>query len=184
MDAEDVPTSRGRRKRSRSKSRFNISQAEDIMGEMKAPWMIVAKALEGEAEMAGKAANPRILEMFRVAGLAGRSLPSASDETAWCAAFGELLPAVAGGYQGTSQCAASSFAEFWYRLSAAREGAGNPQPGLRSWLFQGRWRQGLPATWRLFVADDGDCIKVLGWHTRRTRGGGLFSSKSKWRAYR
>jgi len=78
------------------------------MGEMKAPWMIVAKALEGEAEMAGKAANPRILEMFRVAGLPDDPA-FRSDETAWCAAFANSCLRC-GGYQGTQSALASSFA--------------------------------------------------------------------------
>jgi hypothetical protein len=51
MGAEDVRTPRARRKRSRPKIRNNISQAEDIMSDIKAPWMLVAQALKGEAEI-------------------------------------------------------------------------------------------------------------------------------------
>src|SRR5947207_1289029 len=105
MDGEGVRTSRGRRKRSRSMARPNISQAEDIMGEMKAPWMLVAQTLQGEAEIAGKAANPRIIEMFRVAGVPDDPL-FRSDETAWCAAFANACLRCAG-YQGTQSALAS-----------------------------------------------------------------------------
>jgi peptidoglycan L-alanyl-D-glutamate endopeptidase CwlK len=173
MDAEDVPTSRGRRKRSRSKSRFNISQAEDIMGEMKAPWMIVAKALEGEAEMAGKAANPRILEMFRVAGLPDDPA-FRSDETAWCAAFANSCLRC-GGYQGTQSALASSFAEFGTDLGRT------PQPGCVV-LFK-PMAAGASGHVAFFVADDGDSIKVLGGNQSDQVKVASFS-KSKWRAYR
>jgi uncharacterized protein (TIGR02594 family) len=173
MDAEDVPTSRGRRKRSRSRSRRNILQAEDIMGEMKAPWMIVAKALEGEAEIAGKAANPRIVEMFRVAGVPDEPA-FRSDETAWCAAFTNACLRCAG-YQGTQSALASSFATFGTDLGRT------PQPGCVV-LFK-PMAEGASGHVAFFVADDGDSIKVLGGNQSNQVKVTSFS-KNKWRAYR
>ena len=35
---------------------------------MKAPWMRIAQALKGEAEIPGSVANPKIVEMFKIAG--------------------------------------------------------------------------------------------------------------------
>ncbi len=51
---------------------------------MDAPWYRVARQLVGIKEIPGPKADPRILELFRLAGF-----PDATrkDETAWCAAF-------------------------------------------------------------------------------------------------
>ena len=37
------------------------------MVDMKAPWMRIAQALKGEAEIPGAVANPKIVEMFKIA---------------------------------------------------------------------------------------------------------------------
>lgn len=66
------------------------------------PWMLPANALLGQAEVAGRSANPVIVELFRVSGQ-----DFDSDETAWCMAFvnGCL---VCSGYLGTNSALASS----------------------------------------------------------------------------
>jgi uncharacterized protein (TIGR02594 family) len=50
---------------------------------MDAPWLRVGRELLGIKEVAGSAADPRILELFRLAGFP----QTHSDETPWCAAF-------------------------------------------------------------------------------------------------
>ena len=71
---------------------------------MSAPWLTVARTLEGEAEVKGSVDNPRIVEMFRVAGHAEIK----DDETAWCAAFvGTCLRL--SGYEPSFSLLASSY---------------------------------------------------------------------------
>lgn len=55
-------------------------------------WMDIAWAEVGTAEISGPAANPRVLEYFAAAG----HPEIASDETAWCAAFGGYCLSKAG----------------------------------------------------------------------------------------
>lgn len=82
------------------------------------PWMHIGMALLGEAERAGSVHNPRIVEMFRVAG----TPQFETDETAWCAAdAGSLLRL--SGWEGTKSALASSYATFGADLG------GRPQYG-------------------------------------------------------
>ena len=69
-----------------AKRKHKASKVREVMAEMNAPWMRVAQALEGEAELAGRASNPRIVEMFRIAEVPDQPAFK-KDETAWCAAF-------------------------------------------------------------------------------------------------
>ena len=133
----------------------------------------MANALEGEAEIAGKAANPRIVEMFRVAGLPDDPA-SGSDDTAWCAAFANACLRCSG-YQGTKSALASSFAAFGADLGRT------PQSGCIV-LFK-PMAEGASGHVAFFVADDGDSIKVLGGNQSDQVKVASFS-KNKWRAYR
>src|SRR5262245_10871428 len=53
---------------------------------MEAPWYRIARELIGTKEVPGSRANPRILELFRLAGFPDATR-NKGDETAWCAAF-------------------------------------------------------------------------------------------------
>jgi peptidoglycan L-alanyl-D-glutamate endopeptidase CwlK len=143
------------------------------MVDMKAPWMRVAHALEGEAEITGKAANPRIVEMFKVAGLPDDPA-FRSDETAWCAAFANACLRC-GGYQGTKSALANSFAEFGADLGRT------PQPGCVV-LFK-PMSEGASGHVAFYVGDDGESIRVLGGNQHNKVQVSTFP-KSKWRAYR
>src|SRR5262245_30407291 len=89
------------------------------MVEMRAPWMHVAQALQGEAEIKGSLANPRIIEMFKVAGCPDTP-DFRTDETAWCAAFANSCLRLSG-YSGTNSALASSFANFGTDLGRTPE---------------------------------------------------------------
>jgi uncharacterized protein (TIGR02594 family) len=155
-------------------SRFQISKAEDNMVDMKAPWMRIAHALEGEAEITGSAANPRIVEMFKVAGLPPDDPDFRSDETAWCAAFVNACLQCSG-YQGTKSALANSFAQFGADLGRT------PQPGCIV-LFK-PLSEGASGHVAFYVGDDGDSIRVLGGNQSDKVKVAAFPM-SKWRAYR
>jgi uncharacterized protein (TIGR02594 family) len=144
------------------------------MAEMKAPWMRVARALEGEAEIAGKAANPRIVEMFKVADLPNDPAFK-SDETAWCAAFANACLRCAG-YQGTKSALAASFAGFGFDLGRT------PQSGCVV-VFKPMSDGAGSGHVAFFVSEDGDRIKVLGGNQHDKVQVSSFP-KEKWRAYR
>jgi uncharacterized protein (TIGR02594 family) len=84
---------------------------------MDAPWMLIARNLMDETEMPGGMANPRILEMFKVAG----HPEIKSDETAWCAAFvGACLRL--SGFEATNSLLARSYADFGRELTTPEAG--------------------------------------------------------------
>src|SRR5262249_9570316 len=145
----------------------------DDMVDMKAPWMRIAQALKGEAEIPGAVANPKIVEMFKIAGCP--STPAfRSDETAWCAAFVNSCLRLSG-FAGTNSALASSFSHFGVDLGR------RPQAGC------------VPLFWPLagtgsghvgfFVSDDPDHIQVLGGNQSNQVKITTFP-KTKWRGYR
>jgi uncharacterized protein (TIGR02594 family) len=144
------------------------------MADMRAPWMRIAHTLEGEAEITGSAANPRIVEMFKVAGLPSDDPDFRSDETAWCAAFVNACLQCSG-YQGTKSALASSFAAFGADLGHT------PQPGCVV-LFK-PLSEGASGHVAFYVGDDGDSIRVLGGNQSNKVKVAAFPM-SKWRAYR
>jgi uncharacterized protein (TIGR02594 family) len=143
------------------------------MVEMRAPWMRIAQALEGESEFAGSLANPRIIEMFKVAGCPDTS-DFRSDETAWCAAFANSCLRLSG-YSGTNSALASSFANFGSDLG------GTPQAGcvVVFWPLAGTSTGHVG----FFVGADDKSIKVLGGNQSDKVKISSFP-KSKWRGFR
>jgi uncharacterized protein (TIGR02594 family) len=84
---------------------------------MNAPWMLVANYLKGVTEAEGAVTNPKIDEMFRIAGHGGVD----DDETPWCAAFvGACLRL--SGYKSTGSLRARSYDGFGERLAGPRLG--------------------------------------------------------------
>lgn len=79
-------------------------------------WMDVAKKETGQHEVAGKAANPRILEYH-----AATSLKAKSDEVAWCSSFVNWCLARVG-IEGTRSAAAASWVS-WGTAVTPRHGA-------------------------------------------------------------
>lgn len=74
---------------------------------LSAPWMAVARELEGTAEINGAANNPKIMEMYRLCHADNIS----SDSTAWCAAFvGACLRLT--GFDNSHSLLASSYRNF------------------------------------------------------------------------
>jgi uncharacterized protein (TIGR02594 family) len=143
------------------------------MAEMNAPWMRVARALEGEAELAGKASNPRIVEMFRIAELPDDPAFK-KDETAWCAAFANACLRCAG-YAGTKSALASSFSRFGNDLGRT------PQDGCVV-LFH-PLSAGASGHVGFYVGEDAQHIRVLGGNQSDKVKVEEFP-KGKWRAYR
>lgn len=80
------------------------------------PWMDIAKKEIGTHEVAGKAANPRIIEYH-----AATDLKAQSDEVAWCASFVNWV-LVKAGHKGTRSAAAASFIK-WGAESTGKYGA-------------------------------------------------------------
>jgi hypothetical protein len=68
-----------------------------------APWMAIAMREQGQAEIKGPAANPRIIEYH-----AATTLRARSDETAWCSSFANWCMQQAG-IPGTKSAAAISW---------------------------------------------------------------------------
>jgi uncharacterized protein (TIGR02594 family) len=143
------------------------------MSDMKAPWMRIAHELEGESEIAGQAANPRIVEMFRVAGLPDEPA-FRSDETAWCAAFANACLRCAG-YRGTGSALASSFAQFGADLGRT------PQPGCIVVFHP--LSAGASGHVAFYVDSDSENIRVLGGNQHNKVQVSAFPV-NKWRAYR
>ncbi len=143
------------------------------MANMQAPWMRVADALQGEAEIAGALANPRIIEMFKVSGCPDTP-EFRSDETAWCAAFANSCLRLSG-YMGTNSALAASFAEFGVDLGQT------PQYGciVLFWPLAGTGSGHVG----FFVGQKGQNIQVLGGNQSDEVKVSNFS-KGKWRAFR
>lgn len=83
------------------------------------PWMAIARAEQGQREIAGARHNPRIVEYHQTTGLRARD-----DETPWCSSFVNWVMTQAG-YRGTDSAAAISWASWGQRvpeLAQAREG--------------------------------------------------------------
>ncbi|MGO4171295.1 C40 family peptidase [Bosea sp. TAF32] len=84
---------------------------------MLSPWLLIANTLRGISEYKGAAAEPRILEMFRLSGHG----QVRSDEQAWCAAFvGACL--VLSGYASSRSLMARSYLNLGAKLEEPREG--------------------------------------------------------------
>lgn len=84
---------------------------------MNAPWMLVANYLKGVTEATGAVTDPRIREMFRIAGFGDVQ----DDETPWCAAFvGACLRL--SGLESSNRLNARSYFGFGDRLQAPRPG--------------------------------------------------------------
>src|SRR5262245_33777532 len=116
-----------------------------------APWMVIARSLEGEAEISGSVDNPRILEMFKVAG----HPEIKDDETAWCAAFvGACLRL--SGFQPTFSLLASSYAKFGDDLGQS------PRTGAIVVLNPGVAGIGGAGRVGFFVREEGGNIVMLG----------------------
>ncbi len=81
-----------------------------------APWMAIANQETGQHEVAGKAANPRIVEYH-----AATELKAKSDEVAWCSSFVNWVLSKAG-IAGTRSAAAASWAS-WGKPCQAKYGA-------------------------------------------------------------
>ena len=118
---------------------------------MSAPWLTVARTLEGEAEVKGSVDNPRIVEMFRVAGHAEIK----DDETAWCAAFvGTCLRL--SGYEPSFSLLASSYAKFGEDLGQS------PRHGCICFLRPGVAGIGGSGHVAFFLNEEGSNIVLLG----------------------
>jgi len=118
---------------------------------MSAPWLTVARTLEGEAEVKGSVDNPRIVEMFRVAGHAEIK----DDETAWCAAFvGTCLRL--SGYEPSFSLLASSYAKFGEDLGQS------PRHGCICFLRPGVAGIGGSGHVGFFLNEEGSNIVLLG----------------------
>ena len=143
------------------------------MVDMKAPWMRIAQTLKGEAEIPGAVANPKIVEMFKIAGCPDTP-EFRSDETAWCAAFVNSCLRLSG-YAGTNSALASSFSHFGVDLGRV------PQAGCVT-LF---WPLAGTSSGHVgfFVGDDPDHIQVLGGNQSDQVKISTFP-KTKWRSYR
>ncbi|WP_248313436.1 TIGR02594 family protein [Bosea sp. F3-2] len=84
---------------------------------MSSPWWLIANTLRGITEYKGTAAEPRILEMFRLSGHG----QVRSDEEAWCAAFvGACL--VLSGYASSRSLMARSYLKLGTKLDEPCEG--------------------------------------------------------------
>lgn len=81
-----------------------------------APWMPIARREIGQHEIAGPAANPRIIQYHAMT-----SLKATSDETPWCSSFANWCLRQAG-FAGTNSAAAASWMT-WGQTTDAREGA-------------------------------------------------------------
>lgn len=79
-------------------------------------WMAIAKKEEGTREVAGRAANPRIIAYHAATDLRARS-----DEVAWCSSFVNWCMKQSG-IRGTNSAAAASWKK-WGNASASRYGA-------------------------------------------------------------
>jgi uncharacterized protein (TIGR02594 family) len=79
-------------------------------------WLVVARGEIGQAEIAGKQHNPRIIEYH-----ASTSLKAKDDETAWCSSFVNWCVTKAG-FQGTNNAGAASWVS-WGVPGIARAGA-------------------------------------------------------------
>jgi uncharacterized protein (TIGR02594 family) len=85
---------------------------------LNAPWMAVARELEGTAEISGAANNPKVLEMYRLS----HAENIAADSVPWCAAFvGACLRL--SGFDNSRSLLASSYRTFGRPLSFPVEGA-------------------------------------------------------------
>ena len=116
-----------------------------------APWLIIARNLAGEAEIKGSVDNPRIVEMFKVAGHAEIK----DDETAWCAAFvGACLRL--SGYEPSWSLLASSYAKFGADLGQS------PRYGCICYLRPGIAGIGGSGHVGFYVGEDGANIVMLG----------------------
>lgn len=112
-----------------------------------AQWMLIAEALEGQAEIPGKLHNPVILEMFRVSGQ-----DFETDETAWCmAAVNSCF--LCSGWVGTNSALASSAMELGRELS-------EPVPGCLVVFHP--LAAGASGHVGFYLSSSGDTIKVLG----------------------
>lgn len=97
----------------------------------RAPWMRIALGEQGQREIAGAAANPRILEYH-----ATTTLRATSDEVAWCSAFVNWVLVLAG-YRATKSAMARSWLGGGERVSQPEYGdivvfrrpGGGPQAG-------------------------------------------------------
>ena len=84
---------------------------------MNAPWMLIANYLKGVTEATGAMADPKIKEMFRIAGFGEVH----DDETPWCAAFvGACLKLAA--FESSNRLNARSYFGFGDRLQTPRPG--------------------------------------------------------------
>ena len=84
---------------------------------MIAPWMLIANFLKGVTEATGAVADPKIQEMFRIAGFGEVH----DDETPWCAAFvGACLKL--SGFESSNKLNARSYFGFGERLQTPRPG--------------------------------------------------------------
>lgn len=135
------------------------------------PWMHIALALEGEAEIAGSLHNPRIVELFRVAG----TPQFVTDETAWCAAFEGACLRLSG-WEGTKSALASSYATFGSDLG------GRPQYGCVV-VFHPLTAGGSSGHNGFFLRDLGDKIEVINGNSGNQVKKSAFP-KSKVRCYR
>lgn len=84
---------------------------------MNAPWMLVANYLKGVTEASGSLTNPKITEMFRIAGHG----EIRDDETPWCAAFvGSCLRLSR--FESSNRLDARSYDGFGDKLNTPRTG--------------------------------------------------------------
>jgi uncharacterized protein (TIGR02594 family) len=86
-------------------------------GDATAPWLSLARRLEGTEELDGEAVNPLIAEIFRIAGF-----DHADENTPWCAAFVGACLRMAG-YQSTGTLAARDYLDWGAPLAAPAPGA-------------------------------------------------------------
>jgi uncharacterized protein (TIGR02594 family) len=80
-------------------------------------WYELAEAELGQAEIAGKEHNPRILEYLRVAGFPDVQ----NDDDAWCAVFVNWA-LISAGHPGTKSRMATSFLGYGKKLAAPEKG--------------------------------------------------------------
>jgi uncharacterized protein (TIGR02594 family) len=117
---------------------------------MSAPWFSVATHFKGTTEVHGSVDDPKILEMYRLAGH-----PEVEhDETPWCAAFVGACLSLSG-YRGTESLLARSYHKFGQDLKQ------EPRRGCIVVLWRGDPKASTGHV-AFYDRDDGDHVVLLG----------------------
>jgi uncharacterized protein (TIGR02594 family) len=117
---------------------------------MAAPWFSVATHFKGTTEVHGSVDDPKILEMYRLAG----HPEIEHDETPWCAAFVGACLSLSG-YRGTESLLARSYQKFGQDLKQ------EPRRGCVVVLWRGDPKSSTGHV-AFYDRDDGDHVVLLG----------------------